>query len=77
MKTENIFYPAFITQNNNLFIIQFRNIQCISTGVTLQEALNDTEEALKFALEGYQEVNGFYPEPSEFQHCDIAVQYKV
>lgn len=71
------FYPAFITQHNNCFSIQFRNLPAISTGITLQEALNDTEEALKFALECYQEVNGFYPEPTEFQHCDIAVQYKV
>lgn len=71
------FYPAFIIQHNNCFSIQFRNLPAISTGITLQEALNDTEEALKFALEGYQEVNGFYPEPTEFQHCDIAVQYKV
>lgn len=70
-------YPAFITQHGGCFTIQFRNLPAISIGSTLKEALEDTESSLKFALDCYKEVNGVYPEPPEFQHCDIAVQYKL
>ena len=69
------FYPAFITQHDNCFTIQFRNLPAISVGATLKEALEDTESSLKFALDCYKTVNGVHFEPPEFQHCDIAVQY--
>ena len=70
-------YPAFITQHDSCFTIQFRNLPAISIGSTLKEALEDAESSLKFALDCYKEFNGVYPEPPEFQHCDIAVQYKL
>lgn len=75
MTTQSKFYPAFITQHGNMFIIQFRDLPAISSGFTLKEALEDTEAALKFSVESFKEVNGVYPEPAEFHHCDIAVQY--
>ena len=62
----NVLYPAYITQNNNRYLVCFPDLEeAITEGETLKEALFNASEVLTLTLEGRMEEEMHIPKPSE------------
>lgn len=69
-------YPAQIQQEDKVFIVTFKDVpEAITQGYTWLEALDMAEDALKTAMEFYEEDNRPIPCPSSPVSGDVMISF--
>ncbi len=70
-----LFYPARVTENDDGYLVSFRDIpEALTEGKTLEAALEMAEDALSSAMEFYFEDRKEVPEPSKPRKGEFLVQ---